>query len=148
MSEKLQGQCRALYHAPVRAAIANLGGPSLPEGGSIVQLSRTLVAIHRVDVVIVVAQDHPALFALLQLKAGGRGGLLDLPLERLCAREGEHLVGPVGGEESRSELLQAGGPRSVLETRHEGHAHSHSAAAAAHSAVDLRMLARRAAIFG
>ena len=148
MSQELQGQRRALYHASIGATVANLGRPPLPEGGGIVQLPRALVAIHRVDVVIVVSQDHPALFTLLQFKAGGRGRLLDLPLERLCAGEGKHLVGTIRREESGSEQLQPGGPRAVLETRHESHAHGHPAAAAAHASVNLGMLAGRPAVLG
>src|SRR3954466_4677985 len=100
------------------------------------------------DVVIVVTQDHPAFFTLLQLEAGTGGRLLDLPLERLSAGEGEHLVGTVGSEKPRPEQLQPGGPRAVLKAGHENHAHGYPATAAAHSAVDLRMLTRGAAVFG
>ena len=146
VGQQLERQRRALDHAAERPAVAHARRPARPERGGDVELARALVAVDRVDVVVVVAEDHPALLALLQREAGGGGGLLDDPLERLGAGEREDLIGAVGGEQAVPQQLEPGGAGPVLEAGHEDHLHRHPAAGAADLAVDLRMGAGRAAV--
>ena len=148
MGEQLQREGRSLDHPAVGPPVADLGRPLLPEGRGVVELARALVAVHRMDVVVVVAQHDPTLFPLLHAEAGGGGGLLDHPLKGLGTRQGEDLVGAVGGEESGPEQLEPGGPRAVLEPGHEDHAHQDPPAGAAQPAVDLGMRAGRTAVLG
>ena len=142
----LRHERRALDHAAERSAVPDASRPTGPEGRRDVELALAFVAVHRVDVVVVVAQHHPALLALLGGEASGRGGLLDEPLERLGAREREDLVGAVGGEEPVPKQLEPRGPGPVLEARHEGHLHRHPATGATDLPVDLRVRAGRTAV--
>src|SRR5918995_5645562 len=98
MGQQLQGQCRTLDHSPERSLIADPGRPLLPERGRDVELAGALVAIDRMDVVIIVPQYQPALFAFFDIEVSRSGGLLDHPIERLGTGEREYLVGAVSRE--------------------------------------------------
>src|SRR5689334_15399805 len=88
------------------------------------------------NVVVVVAQHHPALLALLQLKLRRGDGLLEGPHERFAAGESQHLIGSVGRKQTCPEQLQTGGSGAVLESRHERHPHGNLPPSAPESPVN------------
>src|SRR5918995_2629978 len=122
MGQQLQCQGRTLDHSPERSLIANLGRPLLPEGGGDVELAAALVAIDRMDIVIVVAQYQPALLAFFDIEVSCSGRLLDHPVEGLGTGQCEYLIGTVSREQTGAQQLESSGPRPVLEARHERHA--------------------------
>ena len=142
MGEELERERRTLHLGPVGAVVAELGGPDAPERGGDLELVRAVVAVHRVHVIVIVAEHQPALLALHEDEARRGGALLDLPVEGTGAGEREHLVAPVGGEEAGPQLLQAGGAGRIREARHEAHGERDHPAGAADLAVDFGMLAR------
>ena len=148
MGEQLEGQGGATNHRAVGAPIAHGRAPALPVARRDVELARALVAVHRMDVVIVVTEHQPARVSALEREArdGDRGGPGDRPVERPRAGERQHLIGPVGREEPRAELFQPGRPRAVLEPGREDHLHRHRSAYPAHVPVDLGMRTGGAAV--
>src|SRR5918994_7839164 len=142
MSQQLQRQGRTLDHSPEWSLIANPRRPLLPERGGDIELAAALVAVDRMDVVIVVAQYQPALLAFFDVEVSRSGGLLDHPVEGLGTGQCEYLVGTVSREQTGTQQLESSGPRPVLEARHEGHAHPDAASRAAKSPVYFGVLAR------